>query len=87
MNAPFFEITVRFRSGDEACPPGSRTRARNRRGGQCFFYSDKSTTRVELLAQKLSRLTQQRQVPAGQELLATEVHRLSFDHREPDTRL
>jgi hypothetical protein len=39
-----------------------------------IFYSDKSTTRVEQLAQNLSCLIQRKQVPLGQEPLATKVH-------------
>jgi len=39
-----------------------------------ILYSDKSTTRVEPLTQNLSCLIMQKQVPLGQELLASKVH-------------
>src|SRR5437899_203772 len=78
MNAPFFEIAMRFRSGDEACRPGSQSGPETDVAKQTrrwvILYSDKSTTKVEPLTQNLSCLIMQKQVPLGQELLASKVH-------------
>ena len=79
MNAPFFKIVVRFRSEGRSMSSrqsnaGPETDVANRTWHPVIFYSDKSPTTVEQLAQKLSCLIQWKQVPLVQELLATKVH-------------
>src|SRR5579864_7248253 len=77
MNAPFLEIVMRFRSGGRSMSSrqsnaGPETDVANQKWRSVIFK-----TRPEWIsrAQNISCLTQWRQVPLGQELLATEVHR------------